>query len=98
MQFHHEHFHSYVQKNIIFIHYIKWLVFLVLITDFLIFLYHRSQFNPSQTFPNQAQWNASGTDNDFEMTSGPMTSTSGQVPKVNNHQKTAERMAEDESA
>lgn len=56
----------------------------------------RNPFNSAPTFPNQAQWNAS-TDNDFEMASTSMTSAASQAPKVNNHQKQAERMAEDES-
>lgn len=56
----------------------------------------RNPFNSAPTFPNQSQWNAS-SDSDFDMASTSMTSGGGQAPKVNNHQKQAERMAEDES-
>lgn len=63
---------------------------------FNLFPHFRNPFNSAPQFPNQAQWNAS-SDNDFDMASTSMTSGAGQVPKVNNHQKTAERMAEDES-
>lgn len=58
--------------------------------------FSRNPFNSAPTFPNQAQWNAS-SDSDFDLSSSSMTSGVNQTPKVNNHQKTAERMAEDES-
>jgi hypothetical protein len=50
------------------------------------------------TFPSQNQWN-NPMESDFnDMVPGTMTPTqTGQTPKVNNHQKTSERMAEDES-
>jgi hypothetical protein len=55
----------------------------------------RNSFNAS--FSAQTQWNPS-TDNEFDLAPNAMTSNiNNQVPKVNNHQKTAERMAEDES-
>lgn len=56
----------------------------------------RNPFNSAPTFPNQPQWNAS-SDNDFDMSSSSMTSGAIPAPKVNNHQKTSERMQEDES-
>lgn len=59
----------------------------------------RNQFNTTPTFPQQAQWNPSSVSvNEFEM-GGDMSGagSSGQAPKVNNHQKTSERMCEDES-
>lgn len=63
------------------------------------FLCHfRNPFNSAPTFPNQSQWNASG-ENEFDMTSTTslVSGSTNPAPKVNNHQKTAERMAEDES-
>lgn len=56
----------------------------------------RNLFNSAPNFPNQAQWNTS-SENDFDLSSSSMVSNINHVPKVNNHQKTAERMAEDES-
>ena len=59
--------------------------------------FSRTSFNTAPSFPNQAQWNVTN-DNEFDLASTSMTSNiSSQAPKVNNHQKTAERMAEDES-
>jgi hypothetical protein len=54
----------------------------------------RNSFN--STFSNQPQWNTSN-DGEFDVPPNAMASNVNQTPKVNNHQKTAERMAEDES-
>lgn len=60
-------------------------------------VFFRNPFNSAPTFPNQSQWNASG-ENEFDIAStSSIASAANPAPKVNNHQKTAERMAEDES-
>lgn len=57
----------------------------------------RPQYNTSVSYPNTPQWNTS-VDNDFDMAGNSLSSgQQSQTPKVNNQQKTSERMAEDES-
>ena len=63
--------------------------------------YFRNQFFASSSFvQQQPQWNTGVNTNEYDM-SGDMNmtpgSSTGQAPKVNNHQKTSERMCEDES-
>jgi hypothetical protein len=63
------------------------------LTELVCFIF-RNSFN--STFSNQPQWNTSN-DGEFDVPPNAMASNVNQTPKVNNHQKTAERMAEDES-
>lgn len=58
-------------------------------------LYRPPQYATANVFPNQPQWNSS-VDNDFDLVNV-NSGQAGQAPKVNNHQKNSERMAEDES-
>jgi deoxyribodipyrimidine photolyase len=90
-QIHDEHFHSYHRSLLIHPAEKK----LSTVGLVLMYTHFRNPFNSVANFPNQTQWNA--TDNDFEMNSNSMGSGANPTAKVNNHQKTAERMAEDES-